>query len=113
MKFLGCKGQLFLSLSQAEQILEGINSNYAQGKLDAASVADELEDNFDLSKLLQEIPISEDLLELNDDAPVIRMINSLLKQATRDGASDIHLEAFEYQSVARFHALTGTLKRCR
>ena len=48
------------------------------------------------------MPVSEDLLEMNDDAPVIRMINSLLNQASRDGASDIHLEAFERKSVVRF-----------
>jgi len=49
------------------------------------------------------------LLEMNDDAPVIRMINSLLKQASRDGASDIHLEAFERKSVVRFR-VDGNLR---
>jgi len=103
------QGAIIPKHSTSEQILSGINANYAQGELDAASVVDELEDNLDLSKLMQEMPISEDLLELNDDAPVIRMINSLLKQASRDGASDIHLEAFEYQSVVRFR-IDGNLK---
>ena len=46
---------------------------------------------------------------MNDDAPVIRMINSLLKQASRDGASDIHLEAFERKSVVRFR-VDGNLR---
>jgi general secretion pathway protein E len=55
------------------------------------------------------MPESEDLLEMNDDAPVIRMINSLLKQASRDGASDIHLEAFERKSMVRFR-VDGNLR---
>jgi general secretion pathway protein E len=37
------------------------------------------------------------------------MINSLFKQASRDGASDIHLEAYEKQSVVRFR-VDGNLR---
>lgn len=41
-------------------------------------------------------------MELNDDAPVIRMVNSLLKQAVQGGASDIHIEPLENDVRVRF-----------
>ena len=50
-----------------------------------------------------------DLLEAQDDAPVIRMINALFAQAARDGASDIHIEPFETHSVVRYR-VDGTLR---
>ena len=41
-------------------------------------------------------------VELADDAPVIRMVNSLLKQAVQGGASDIHIEPLEHDVRVRF-----------
>jgi len=93
----------------SEEVMEAINSSYSQGDLDASQVLDEVEDTVDLSRLLQEMPVSMDLLETNDDAPVIRMINSILKQAIHAQASDIHLEAFERKSVVRFR-VDGNLR---
>ncbi|PUA19099.1 type II secretion system protein GspE [Glaciimonas sp. PCH181] len=69
---------------------------------DAAQVVDEFESDLDFARLMQDLPAIEDLLESSDDAPVIRMINVLLTQALRDGASDIHIEPFEQISVVRF-----------
>ena len=40
--------------------------------------------------------------ELDDDAPVIRMINAILNEAASRRASDIHLEPYESGSVVRF-----------
>ena len=74
----------------------------------AAALAGELAQDLDLSRLLQEIPRVEDLLESRDDAPVIRLINALLTQALREGASDIHIEplrnAFGGSAAYRRHA---------
>jgi hypothetical protein len=61
----------------------------------AAQVVGEVEGEVDLSRLMQDIPAVEDLLESEDDAPIIRMINALLTQAAREQASDIHIEPFE------------------
>lgn len=93
----------------SDEVMEAINSTYSQGDLDASQVIDEVEDTVDLSRLLQEMPVSMDLLEANDDAPVIRMINSILKQAIHAEASDVHLEAFERKSVVRFR-VDGNLR---
>ena len=75
----------------------------------AAHVVSEVESSADLSQLLQDIPAVEDLLEASDDAPIIRMLNALLTQAARDGASDIHIEPYERQSVVRFR-IDGSLR---
>jgi general secretion pathway protein E len=81
---------------------------YAQADGAAARIV-EAEGDVDLERLMQDIPAIEDLLEVEDDAPIIRMINALLTQAARDGASDIHIEAFEQHSVVRFR-VDGTLR---
>ncbi len=75
----------------------------------AAVLAGDFSQDIDLSRLLQEIPKVEDLLESQDDAPVIRLINALFTQALREGASDIHIEPFEARSVVRLR-IDGTLR---
>jgi general secretion pathway protein E len=59
--------------------------------------------------MMQELPAVEDLLEREDDAPIIRMLNALLTQAARDGASDIHIEPYEQNSSVRFR-IDGSLR---
>jgi general secretion pathway protein E len=86
-----------------------INQAYSNQETNAASVAEEVAGDLDLDQMLQDIPAVEDLLETENDAPIIRMINALLTQASRDGASDIHIEAFETHSAVRFR-VDGTLR---
>jgi general secretion pathway protein E len=68
-----------------------------------------VEGEADLSRMMQDLPAIEDLLETSDDAPIIRMLNALLTQAARDGASDIHIEPYERHSVVRFR-VDGNLR---
>jgi len=75
---------------------------YSQGGGDAAEVVADVGSEVDLSQLMTELPPVEDLLESQDDAPIIRMINALLTQAVREGASDVHIEPFEASSSVRF-----------
>ena len=75
----------------------------------AAAVANDIGVDLDLSQLLQDLPKIEDLLDEQNDAPIIRMINVLLTQAVRAKASDIHIEPFEQNSVVRFRQ-DGTLR---
>ena len=65
---------------------------YAGGEASAAAVVGEVESAVDLSRMMLELPAVEDLLEAANDAPIIRMLNALLTQAAKDGASDIHIE---------------------
>ncbi|HLP97893.1 MAG TPA: type II secretion system ATPase GspE [Sideroxyarcus sp.] len=82
---------------------------YSQADESAASLVGDVEQDMDLSLLIHELPKTADLLDSENDAPVIRMINVLLSQAVRDNASDIHIEPFETRSVVRFR-VDGTLK---
>ena len=82
---------------------------YDKGQSEATQMVDDLGDELDLERLSHEIPESTDLLESHDEAPIIRMINALLTQAIREGASDIHLEAFEKRSLVRFR-VDGVLR---
>lgn len=82
---------------------------YAQAEGSAAAMVEDAEQDMDLSQLVHNLPQTEDLLDAENDAPLIRMINALLTQAVRENASDIHIEPFETRSVVRFR-IDGTLK---
>jgi len=82
---------------------------YAGGESSAATVIGEVESAVDLGRLMQDLPAVEDLLEAANDAPIIRMLNALLTQAAKDGASDIHIEPYERNSSVRFR-VDGTLR---
>jgi general secretion pathway protein E len=101
-------GRIALRRVERSELENAISSAYQSGG-DASQVADEFDADLDLTKLLQDVPAIEDLLESSDDAPVIRMINALLTQSLREGASDIHIEPFEQTSVVRFR-VDGTLR---
>jgi general secretion pathway protein E len=90
-------------------LAERIARVYAGGESSAATVVGEVESAVDLSRLLQDLPAVEDLLEAANDAPIIRMLNALLTQAAKDGASDIHIEPYERSSSVRFR-VDGTLR---
>ncbi len=98
-----------IELLSAEALQQRISAAYAQGESSAASVVSEVQSDADLSRMMQELPAVEDLLESAGDAPIIRMLNALLTQAARDGASDIHIEPFERHSSVRFR-VDGTLR---
>jgi len=98
-----------IALHSATDLQQRISAAYAQGESSAATVVSEVESDADLSRMMQELPAVEDLLEMADDAPIIRMLNALLTQAARDGASDIHIEPYERHSSVRFR-VDGTLR---
>ncbi|BAU75231.1 General secretion pathway protein E [Metapseudomonas furukawaii] len=68
----------------------------------AMQLAEDLGGSLDLAALAEQIPETEDLLEQEDDAPIIRLINAILGEAIKENASDIHLETFEKRLVVRF-----------
>ncbi len=92
-----------------EALRQRISAAYAQSESSAATVVSEVESDIDLSRMMQALPAIEDLLETSDDAPIIRMLNALLTQAARDGASDIHIEPYERHSAVRFR-VDGSLR---
>ena len=68
-----------------------------------------VEDDTDLAHLAQDLPEPSDLLESDDQAPIIKLINAILTQAVKDNASDIHIEPFENRLVVRFR-VDGVLR---
>ncbi|MEO9136048.1 MAG: type II secretion system ATPase GspE [Casimicrobiaceae bacterium] len=75
----------------------------------AVAMSESLANEADLTRLMQELPTSEDLLDAGTQAPVIRMINALLLQALRERASDLHFEPYEARAVVRFR-IDGMLR---
>jgi len=108
-KYATHSSALLMERSEAGVLAQRISAAYAAGESSAAAVVSEVESDADLSRIMQELPAVEDLLETSDDAPIIRMLNALLTQAARDGASDIHIEPYERHSSVRFR-VDGTLR---
>jgi general secretion pathway protein E len=90
-------------VSPAEVISEAINRAYDRASTTSAQdlMIDLEEDRLDVvaTELAQE---PRDLLEADDAAPIIKLVNGLLSQAVKDRASDIHIEPFERELVVRF-----------
>ncbi|MGH7842251.1 MAG: type II secretion system ATPase GspE [Candidatus Binataceae bacterium] len=90
-------------VAPAEVINEAINRAYDQAATTTAQdlMIDLEEERLDLvaSELASE---PRDLLEADDAAPIIKLVNGLLSQAVKDRASDIHVEVFERDLLVRF-----------
>ena len=62
-----------------------------------------------LAGLADHLPEPQDLMESQDDAPIIRLLNALFAEAVRSGASDIHVEPFESRLAVRMR-IDGLLR---
>lgn len=83
----------------ADQFDQLLSERYAMDG-SAASLASTL-DTEGLDDIAGDIPSAEDLLDSADDAPTIRLINGIIAEAARQGASDIHIEPYETGLVVR------------
>lgn len=86
---------------QDEEFNQLLAAAYAGDTGESRQVAAGLEHHPDLMSLAEQVPETEDLMEQEDDAPIIRLINALLSEAIRVGASDIHIESFEKKLAVR------------
>ncbi len=93
----------------AEQFEALLQSLYQGGGEDSRSMAADIDQRLDLRQLADELPEPTDLMESEDDAPIIRLINALLAEAVRENASDIHIEPYENRLVVRFR-VDGVLR---
>ena len=82
---------------------------YSQGEDEASAMMQDLGEELDLEHAAEALAEPEDLLESEDDAPIIRLINALLTQAIKENASDIHIEPFENRLVIRYR-VDGVLR---
>ncbi|MFG0379622.1 type II secretion system ATPase GspE [Pseudomonas sp. zbq_18] len=87
---------------EAEAFEQQLSLAYQRDSSEVRQMAEGLGAEMDLASLAELTPESGDLLEQEDDAPIIRLINAILSEAIKAGASDIHLETFEKRLVVRF-----------
>ena len=99
-RFMGLP--LKLQVVDKEKFDSLLAMTYEQDSNEAMLMMGDLGDNMDLMYVAQNLPEPEDLLESEDDAPIIRLINALLTEAVKENASDIHIEPFENRLVVRF-----------
>lgn len=82
---------------------------YEEQSNNAMQMMEGFEEDASLQSVASALPEPEDLLEADDDAPIIRLINALLTEAIKENASDIHVEPFENRLVVRFR-VDGVLR---
>jgi len=88
-------------LAPRRAILSIINQVYERGAGSIDSIVEDAADDF--ASLASEISAEpQDLLDSDDDAPIIRLVDSLLQQAVKERASDIHIEPMENVVRVRF-----------
>ncbi len=100
---------LHLEIIPPEQFDRLLQQAYEQGSTEAMETMGDFGDDMDLTRIAQQLPEPEDLLESEDDAPIIRLLNALLTQAVKENASDIHVEPYENRMVVRFR-VDGVLR---
>ncbi|WP_425318986.1 type II secretion system ATPase GspE [Vibrio panuliri] len=103
----------------ADFVLQAVSSDEFERKLTEVYQRDSSEarqlmedigaDSDDFFSLAEDLPHDEDLLESEDDAPIIKLINAMLGEAIKEGASDIHIETFEKSLLIRFR-VDGVLR---
>jgi general secretion pathway protein E len=87
-------------MAQPSTIVDAINAVYDRNINEAEQVVGEMEADIDAAeKGLEE---AKDLLDSGDEAPIIRLVNSLLFRAAKERASDIHIEPMDRELVVRF-----------
>ena len=93
---------LVLEQTNEEMFNKLLVKSYETDSSTAMLMAEDLGESMDLFDLIHELPKPEDLLEQQDDAPIIRLLNALLSEAIKENASDVHIETFEDRIMIRF-----------
>jgi general secretion pathway protein E len=86
-----------------------LTEHYQRDSSEARQMMEDIGNDADFFTLAEELPSSEDLLDADDDAPIIRLINAMLSEAIKLEASDIHVETFEKHLAIRFR-IDGVLR---
>lgn len=103
-------GQAFTVVRHDSADFEAILTQaYQRDSSEAKQLMEDIGNESNLFSLADELPQTEDLLESEDDAPIIKLINAMLSEAIKEGASDIHIETFEKELVVRFR-IDGVLR---
>lgn len=100
-----------LKLEKVDEDIFGklLVKHYETDTSTAMQMAEDFGESINLADLIHELPKPEDLLERQDDAPIIRLLNALLSEAIKENASDVHIETFEDKITIRFR-IDGVLR---
>ncbi len=101
--------RLRLETVSAEEFERLLAERYEAGTAQSSQIMEDLGDGLDLDHVARTLAEPEDLLESEDDAPIIRLINALFTEAIKENSSDIHIEPYESQLVVRFR-VDGVLR---
>jgi len=80
-----------LSVAPADTVVDAINQVYERQQTISELETDQVEDDEEI-----------DILDSDDDAPIIRWVNGLFSQSVKERASDIHIEPEEREVVVRY-----------
>ncbi len=92
---------LTLQVTPTQSIVDAINAIYDRAANESQRLVDDLEAE-DLASIEHALEEPQDLLDTNDEAPIIRLVNSLLFRAVKERASDIHIIPSERDIDVRF-----------
>ena len=87
-------------LATKEAILSAINISYDLGRDSAEQLVQDMEE--DSSAIISEIEDTSDLLDDDSDAPIIKLVNHVISQASKARASDIHIEPYQNTLKIRY-----------
>ncbi len=103
------KSSFELDIIDIEAFEKLLTIAYQRDSSEAQQMMEDIGNEVDLYSLADEMTESEDLLENEDDAPIIKLINAMLSEAIKESASDIHIETFETSLQIRFR-VDGVLR---
>jgi general secretion pathway protein E len=92
-----------------ESLERQLSQIFEAGSKHSSQIMETMGDDIDLDHAARALNQPEDLLESDDDAPIIRLINALFTEAIKEQASDIHIEPYENRLVVRFR-VDGVLR---
>ncbi|NQY96123.1 MAG: Flp pilus assembly complex ATPase component TadA [Henriciella sp.] len=94
---------------EAQEFERALTERYARDGVSGDEAEAALDNQGGLASLVDGIPETADLLDGDDDAPVIRLINGLIYEAVNRKASDIHIEPHEDNLSVRYR-IDGVLQ---
>ncbi|XPF92657.1 type II secretion system ATPase GspE [Colwellia sp. RE-S-Sl-9] len=103
------KAPFSIQVESSSQFELALTVAYQRDSSEAKQMMEDIGNEVNLYSLADEMTESEDLLENEDDAPIIKLINAMLSEAIKESASDIHIETFENALLIRFR-VDGVLR---
>ena len=94
----------------ADEDFDAMLSKLYSGRQNSSeTVMANIQDFVDLESAAAEIEEAGDLLDAENDAPIVRLLNAIIAESLKENASDIHIEPYEKEALVRFR-LDGVLR---